>query len=130
MSAITPIFNHGNASHLAAATPITRSDASFADLVDRESVAQEKRTAMREAAEQLVSTAFITPILGALRENSTAAGPFAPSTAEKRFGPLLDQQFADRIVQAANFSLIDTIIDRYLPREVPKQGRMLERTLA
>jgi Rod binding domain-containing protein len=78
---------------------------------------EEAREVLREAAEQLVATAFITPILGALRENSLAEGPFAPNAAEKRFGPLLDQQFADRITQSAKFSLVDTIVDRYLPPE-------------
>ncbi len=90
---------------------------------------EEQRQVLREAAEQLVSTAFITPILGALRDSSMAEGPFAPGTAEKRFGPLLDQQFADRVAKASNFSLIDTIVDRYLPQE-PRDAAMTERTYA
>ena len=61
----------------------------------------------REAAEQLVATTLVVPILAQLRETSRAAGPFAPSTAEKRFGPLFDQALSDRIVKGANFPLVD-----------------------
>ena len=43
------------------------------------------------------------------RESSMAAGPFAPGDAERRFGPMLDQQLADRITRTARFPLIDRI---------------------
>lgn len=68
----------------------------------------------REAASQLVSSAFILPVLAALRESQFLEPPFAPTFAERRFQPLLDQQIADRITSAANFPLVDAIVDRYL----------------
>ena len=126
----------------ATGSPMTRGEETFAHLLagstgsdeHRHSQASEvvsaKRQALREAAEQLVSTAFVTPVLGGLRENSTAAGPFAPSTAEKRFGPMLDQQFADRVVRAANFPLVDAIVDRYAPAPNATSSAMVERILA
>jgi hypothetical protein len=33
--------------------------------------------------------------------------------AEKRFGPMLDQHLADRIVEVSNFDLVDAIAERY-----------------
>ena len=70
----------------------------------------------REAAERLVSTAFIQPVLASLREMNNAAPPFAPSQGEKQFAPLLDAQLADRFVAAQNFPLVDRIAQQLLKR--------------
>ena len=67
----------------------------------------------RESAEQIVASSLVQPILASIREQSRAEGPFAPSTAEKRFGPMLDQHLADRIVRKANFPLVDRL-ERHL----------------
>ena len=79
---------------------------------------------LRDAAEQLVSSSFILPILSMIRESSISEGPFAPGMAERRFGPLFDQHIADSITKAANFPLVDAIVDRYLPRTAlsPPEG--------
>jgi hypothetical protein len=68
----------------------------------------------REAAAQLVSTAFIVPVLESLRESPFPAGPFAPNFTERRFAPLLDEKIADRVVTSANFRLVDSIVERLL----------------
>lgn len=68
------------------------------------------RTA-REAAEQLVATVFVEPILAMLHAGNRAAEPFAPGSAERRFTPFLDQQIAQRIVAGANFGLVDRITE-------------------
>ncbi|MCP3904809.1 MAG: hypothetical protein GY715_14370 [Planctomycetes bacterium] len=68
----------------------------------------------REAAENLVSSALVLPILAMVRENSRLEEPFAPGPAERRFGPMLDQQVADRIVRKANFPLVDRLADQLL----------------
>jgi Rod binding domain-containing protein len=77
--------------------------------------AESRHDTARTAAAQLVSSAFVLPVLEAMREDplGSDSGPFAPGAAEKRFGPLLDQQFADRITSASNFPLIDAIVSRY-----------------
>ena len=123
--------------HGALPVQVTRGEASFASLLSGQAPTQDVQETLREAAEQMVSTVFVTPILGAMRENSMATGPFAPNAAEKRFGPLLDQQFADRIVKGANFSLVDMIVQRYLPQQSQQQSPLdstqqpvLERTFA
>ncbi len=59
-----------------------------------------------------MSSSFILPVLTSLRESTEAAEPFAPGPVERRFAPMLDWIIADRITEAANFSLIDAIVER------------------
>jgi hypothetical protein len=59
---------------------------------------------------KLVASALVLPALATLRESPFREGPFAPGDAERRFGPLLDQAVADRVVQAARFPLIDALV--------------------
>ena len=70
---------------------------------------------LKEAASKLVSSALVLPVLQSLHESPwrPQSGAFAAGPSEKRFAPLLDQQFADRITQASNFGLIDSIVRRY-----------------
>jgi len=70
--------------------------------------------AARKAAEELVSIAFIQPVLAQLRENNHAAAPFAPGPAEKAFQPLLDAEIAQRIVQRTDYGLVDAVARRLL----------------
>jgi hypothetical protein len=76
----------------------------------------------REAAQQMVASAFIMPVLAELRESSFLTGPFAPGAAERRFGPLLDQHVADRITASDRFPLIDQITDHLLTAEARSLG--------
>lgn len=92
-------------------------------LEDAKAQAAVKPADLREAAEQLVSSAFIAPMLGAMRESSMAAGPFSPGAVEKRFGPLFDQQVADRVTQASRFTLVDAIVERYAAMAAWKETR-------
>ena len=77
------------------------------------------RPAARLAATQLVASALLVPVLDAMYERPFAEPPFAPTTAEKRFAPLLSQHMADRIIGAANFPLVEAILDRLLGPEAP-----------
>ncbi len=81
------------------------------------------REAVRQAAAQLVSSTFIMPVLQAMHDSPFLEPPFAPGYAEKRFQPLLDQQVADRLTNAARFPLIDVIVERLMgparPSETP-----------
>ena len=96
---------------------------SFADrmrraLVDRPAAAtaaasEDPRGAARTAAEQMVASLFVQPMLDmALESRMQAGGPFAPGEAEKSFGPLLNQRLADQIVRAADLPLVDVLVDR------------------
>lgn len=62
-----------------------------------------------EAAQKLVSSTLVEPILKQLRETNNAAAPFGPTDAEKQFGPILDGQLAEKIVTAADFPLVERI---------------------
>ncbi|MFK7882592.1 MAG: hypothetical protein AB8F26_00225 [Phycisphaerales bacterium] len=63
----------------------------------------------RDAAEKLVSTTLIEPILKEVRANNRAAAPFAPTQAEKQFGSLLDHRLANDIVASSNFPIVDRL---------------------
>ena len=79
----------------------------------------------RVAAEGLVSSTFIEPILKQIRESNTAPPPFGPSSAEKQFSSLLDTNIADEIVHAANFPLVERIANQLLknmPQIQPEQS--------
>jgi len=79
------------------------------------SAAQEQA---RQAAEQLVSIAFIEPALKMMRENTLAAGPFAPGDTERRFAPMLDQMFSERVTTGSNFPLVDRL-EKQLTSRIP-----------
>jgi hypothetical protein len=68
----------------------------------------------QRGAEQLVAATFIVPILQQLRESSTAEAPFGPGMYEKRLGPMLDAQIADRIVSAQRLPIVEAVRDRML----------------
>ena len=91
---------------------------SFAEALQR-AAQTHGRPAAREAATQLVASALLVPVLEAMYERPRAEPPFAPTAAEKRFAPLLSQHLADRIIGAANFPLVDVILDRLLGPETP-----------
>jgi hypothetical protein len=63
----------------------------------------------REAAEKLISTTLVEPILKQLRETNNAAPPFGPTPAEKQFGSLLDHRLSQDIVRSANFPIVDRV---------------------
>jgi hypothetical protein len=73
------------------------------------------RQDIRAAAAQFVADALVAPALSTLHQSPMRpkSGPFAASSLEKRFAPLLEAQLADRMTTAANFRLIDTIADRF-----------------
>jgi len=79
---------------------------------------QTREEKAQEAAEGLVSTTFIEPILKQMRESNNTPPPFGPSRAEKQFSALLDTKLSDEIVQAANFPLIERITAQLL-RNMP-----------
>lgn len=70
---------------------------------------------IRDAAVKLVSDGLVLPAVSMLHDSPLRpkTGPFAPSTLEKRFAPLLHAQLADRITAASNFPLVESIADRF-----------------
>lgn len=70
---------------------------------------ESKNDAARDAAEKLVSSSLIMPLLEEVREQPLDANLFGGGMAEDAFRQRLDQQFADRIVRSTNFPLVDRI---------------------
>ncbi len=63
----------------------------------------------REAAEKLIATTLVEPILKQMRETNNAAPPFGPTPAEKQFGALLDHRLSHDLVRSANFPIVDRV---------------------
>ena len=76
----------------------------------------DKEDKARQAAEQLVATALVQPVLKKLRESSLAAPPFVPSGGERQFQSIADAATAQSIVRAGNFPLVDRITELTLQR--------------
>jgi Rod binding domain-containing protein len=76
----------------------------------------------RQAAQQMVASTFIMPVLAKMRQSPFLAGPFAPGDAERRFGPLMDQHVADRIAAGDSFPLVDRITEHLLAAEARRIG--------
>ena len=81
---------------------------------------------IREAAEQLVSATFITPVLSQVRESSMAAPPFAPTQGEKQFGAMLDQRLADEIVKSSRLPMVDRLTREFSAGAGLPAGQTLE----
>lgn len=86
----------------------------FASVLDRVAWSKDARTTARETAQEFVAMTLVQPILTAARESNAAAPPFAPGDAERRFGFLLDQRYANEIVRAQNFPLVDAVTRQLL----------------
>lgn len=74
------------------------------------------RERARSAAEQLVATALVQPVLKSMRENSNAAPPFAPNETERTFRSFMDAAIAQRMVHSGNWALVDKVAQKMLSR--------------
>ena len=74
-------------------------------------------------AEELVSGAFVRPVLAKMRETNQAAPPFAPGLYEKTFGPLLDTEISQQIVRSSKFLLVDAMTDQLMAKVRRGAGR-------
>jgi len=81
----------------------------------------------RQAAEGLVSTSFIKPILAQARESNNAPPPFGPTQAEKQFQSLLDNQLSDELVHAAQFPIVERMVKQFTAHlEQPEQTQQID----
>ncbi|MAX26904.1 MAG: hypothetical protein CMJ19_20615 [Phycisphaeraceae bacterium] len=69
----------------------------------------EQKREIREAAQQLVSSALILPMLAQIRESSLKSELFHGGFTEDAFGSQLDTELADRMVAKSNFPIVDAI---------------------
>jgi len=101
---------------------------SFADMLGRASRSTDEppERRARRAAEQLVSAAFIQPMLAQIRDHSQAAPPFAPTQGEKQFRALTDAKLAHDIVRSARLPIVERITRDLLERA--RAGASVEAT--
>lgn len=71
------------------------------------------KPSLRDAADQLVATAFILPLLEQAREDPFKSDLFHGGRGEEVFGQQLDVIFADRITRSADFGLSDAIAQQF-----------------
>ncbi|GEM_PF-2990655 len=71
---------------------------------------------INEAAQQLVATSLVQPILDSMMKSHFREGPFAPGPVEERFMPLLNRHLSDQIVQGSNFGLVQALTDQLTAR--------------
>ncbi|MEM9252270.1 MAG: hypothetical protein AAGB29_07960 [Planctomycetota bacterium] len=62
-----------------------------------------------EAAEQLVASAFVAPLLAQLRASAKQNDMFYGGTTEDLFGHRLDSMIADGVVKSSRFGLVDAV---------------------
>ena len=85
----------------------------FAKPLDRPMKPREDR--LRESAQQLVASALLMPVLEQMEVSPLApkTGPFAQNIVQQRFGPMLHQHMADRIMQSRSFGVVDAVVKRF-----------------
>ncbi len=71
---------------------------------------------INEAAQKLVATSLVQPILDSMMKSEFREGPFAPGPVEERFMPLLNRHFSDRIVSSSNFGLVEALTNQLTAR--------------
>lgn len=78
----------------------------------------------RRAAQQLVASTLVLPILAESRKDPFRSEMFHGGKGEDLFGAQLDQIIADRVTSAANFPLVDTIYRSMIQKGTPAAGRL------
>lgn len=71
-------------------------------------------TEVREAAEQLVAAALVSPVLKGLRESPWATEPFKANSAERSFRQISDAALAHRLVKSERWPLVEAVARRVL----------------
>lgn len=83
---------------------------------------------VREAAQQLVASAFVLPFLQQVRSESLRSDLMHGGFAEDAFGQQLDTQMADAFVQSGNFPLVDAV-EQYMTKRGGPSPEMVGRQL-
>ncbi|MBI1336357.1 MAG: hypothetical protein GC164_05285 [Phycisphaera sp.] len=66
---------------------------------------------VQEAAEKLVSSTFIRPMLEQMRKDPLKSDLFGGGMAQDTFNSMLDTEVADRITKASGFGIVKNIYD-------------------
>lgn len=107
--------------HSDAASPLsmpaapTAPDASFAQAMQEADRAGRdgRPEEIRDAAEKLVASAFIMPLLEQVRESAKENDLFYGGTGEDLFGQQMDTQLADNIVHSSRLPIVDAVYQQF-----------------
>ena len=86
---------------------------STAKLDDSQASNQQKEDVL-EAAQQLVASALVLPMLAETRQSSLKSDLFNGGFSEDAFGAQLDTHLADRMVGKSNFAVVDAIYQKMI----------------
>ena len=89
-----------------------------------------QRPSLHDAADQLVATAFILPLLEQARQDPFKSDLFHGGRGEEVFGQQLDVIFADRITASANFGISDAIDKQFRQASPPLPAAAAASSLA
>lgn len=107
---ITPVQDNPALMEAVAHRAVRGGGESFAQaMASQAPVAVDQESKIREAAQQLVATAFITPMLEQLRNDPFKSDLFHGGFAEDAFGQQLDTILADRISQKMGGPIADAV---------------------
>lgn len=96
-----------------------RSFAEVLSIADRSPQdANSKVDPSRDAAERLVATTLVEPILKQLRESVNIAPPFGPGKGEQSFRGIADAHTAKEIVKSKSFGLVDRLAQQMRERSM------------
>ncbi len=82
----------------------------------------ERAETLRTAAEQLVATTFVQPMLAKMREDPFKSDLFHGGQAEEVFGQQLDTLLAERVTSRADFSIVDAVYRSIADRAAQAQN--------
>ena len=71
----------------------------------------------REAAQQLLASALLAPLMAGVRNDPLASDLFGEGFAQDAWQQQLDSIFADRIASASGLPLVDAIVKRLTPEQ-------------
>lgn len=116
---------------LTAAGRLASAGMSFAEKLSRAAVGESgklnaTRCEARQAAEQLVATTLVQPLLQQMRNDPFKSDLMHGGFAEDAFGAQLDTQLADRIVRRANWPIVQRLVDTVMQRLQPVAAPRLE----
>lgn len=77
---------------------------------------------VREAAQQLVASSLVLPMLAQIRDSALKSDLFHGGFTEDAFGAQLDTQMADRIVAKSNFPIVEAIYNKMVGHNAWSQG--------
>ena len=94
-----------------------RNGSAFSEILNPNHATSENGMTLHQAAEKLVSSALLMPIIEQLHsEHGFRSEMFKAGDAERHFQPMMDYYLADQIVSGANFDLTESVVRQLQPQ--------------